>query len=179
MAQRGDTLKDWLYSDLLQPTAGYETDFAVGMTYSLSFDGLLSVPMSFGLLGELDSTPRQSPAYLLESIRRGSDKFILFCNKGGISVPQNAQTVYSLLESSIQEVSAEKITANFHPKMWVIHEVNTASDEEQIRIIILSRNLTYSEHLDIVVSMRGSMLREGKRNPNKEKNRPIEQLLLK
>lgn len=179
MAQRGDTLKDWLYSDLLQPTAGFETDFAVGMTYSLSFDGLLSVPMSFGLLGELDSTTRQSPAYLLESIRRGSDKFILFCNKGGISVPQNAQTVYSLLESSIQEVCAEKITANFHPKMWVIHEVNTASDEEQIRIIILSRNLTYSEDLDIVVSMRGGMLREGKRNPNKEKNRPIEQLLLK
>ena len=81
MSQRRDTLKDLLYSDLLQPSPGFEVDFAIGVTYSLSFEGLLSVPMAFGMLGEFDETIRQSPAYLLESIRRGSDRFILFCNK--------------------------------------------------------------------------------------------------
>ena len=177
MSQRRDTLKDLLYSDLLQPSPGYEVQFAVGVTYSLSFEGLLSVPMAFGMLGEFDATIRQSPAYLLESIRRGSDRFILFCNKGGIQVPQNSQTIYSLFESSIQEVvDTNRMTANFHPKMWFIHEVND-TNEEQIRLLILSRNLTYSDDIDIIVSMRGRLLAEGRRSKNAKRHEPLQWFL--
>ena len=177
MSQRGDTLKDLLYSDLLQPSPGYEVRFAVGVTYSLSFEGLLSVPMAFGMLGEFDATIRQSPAYLLESIRRGSDRFILFCNKGGIQVPQNSQTIYSLLARCIQEVvDTNRMTANFHPKMWFIHEVND-TNEEQIRLLILSRNLTYSDDIDIIVSMRGRLLAEGRRSKNAKRHEPLQWFL--
>lgn len=177
MSQRRDTLKDLLYSDLLQPSPGFEVDFAIGVTYSLSFEGLLSVPMAFGMLGEFDETIRQSPAYLLESIRRGSDRFILFCNKGGIQVPQNNQTIYSLFESSIQEVvDNEKMTANFHPKMWVIREIND-NNEEQIRLLILSRNLTYSDDIDVIVSMRGRLLPEGRRSKNARRHQPLQWFL--
>ena len=177
MSQRGDTLKDLLYSDLLQPSPGYEVQFAVGVTYSLSFEGLLSVPMAFGMLGEFDATIRQSPAYLLESIRRGSDRFILFCNKGGIQVPQNSQTIYSLFESSIQEVvDTNRMTANFHPKMWFIHEMND-KDEEQIRLLILSRNLTYSDDIDVIVSMRGRLLSERRRSKNAKRHEPLQWFL--
>ena len=177
MSQRRDTLKDLLYSDLLQPSPGFEVDFAVGVTYSLSFEGLLSVPMAFGMLGEFDETIRQSPAYLLESIRRGSDRFILFCNKGGIQVPQNSQTIYSLFESSIQEVvDNNKMTANFHPKMWVIREIND-NNEEQIRVLILSRNLTYSDDIDVIVSMRGRLLPEGRRSKNARRHQPLQWFL--
>ncbi|MBR0196093.1 MAG: phospholipase D family protein [Paludibacteraceae bacterium] len=177
MSQRRDTLKDLLYSDLLQPSPGFEVDFAIGVTYSLSFEGLLSVPMAFGMLGEFDETIRQSPAYLLESIRRGSDRFILFCNKGGIQVPQNSQTIYSLFESSIQEVvDNDKMTANFHPKMWVIREIND-NNEEQIRLLILSRNLTYSDDIDVIVSMRGRLLSEGRRSKNARRHQPLQWFL--
>jgi len=177
MSQRRDTLKDLLYSDLLQPSPGFEVDFAAGVTYSLSFEGLLSVPMAFGMLGEFDETIRQSPAYLLESIRRGGDRFILFCNKGGIQVPQNSQTIYSLFESSIQEVvDNDKMTANFHPKMWVIREIND-KDEEQIRLLILSRNLTYSDDIDVIVSMRGRLLPEGRRSKNARRHQPLQWFL--
>ncbi len=177
MSQRRDTLKDLLYSDLLQPSPGFEVDFAVGVTYSLSFEGLLSVPMAFGMLGEFDGTIRQSPAYLLESIRRGSDRFILFCNKGGIQVPQNSQTIYSLFESSIQEVvDNDKMTANFHPKMWVIREIND-NNEEQIRLLILSRNLTYSDDIDVIVSMCGRLLSEGRRSKNARRHQPLQWFL--
>ena len=177
MSQRRDTLKDLLYSDLLQPSPGFEVDFAVGVTYSLSFEGLLSVPMTFGMLGEFDETIRQSPAYLLESIRRGSDRFILFCNKGGIQVPQNSQTIYSLFESSIQEVvDNDKMTANFHPKMWVIREIND-NNEEQIRLLILSRNLTYSDDIDVIVSMRGRLFPEGRRSKNARRHQPLQWFL--
>lgn len=177
MSQRRDTLKDLLYSDLLQPSPGFEVDFAIGVTYSLSFEGLLSVPMAFGMLGEFDETIRQSPAYLLESIRRGSDRFILFCNKGGIQVPQNSQTIYSLFESSIQEVvDNDKMTANFHPKMWVIREIND-NNEEHIRLLILSRNLTYSDDIDVIVSMRGRLLPEGRRSKNARRHQPLQWFL--
>jgi len=177
MAQRQSTLKDWLYSDLLQPSAGYEVEFAVGTTYSLSFEGLLSVPMSFGWLGELDTVTRLSPTYMLEAIRRGSDKFIVFCNKGGIAVPQTAQTIYSLLEGSIQEISYDKnILANFHAKLWIIKE-HDAKGKEQIRVIVLSRNLTYSDDIDVVASMRAQLVPQGRHSAFEEMNQPISWLL--
>ena len=134
---KSNTLQDWVYSDLLQPSLGYEVVFAVGCTYSLSFEGLLSVPMAFGLLGEMDEATKQTPAYLLESIRRSSDKFIVFCNKGGILVPPQALTLYSLLEGCIQEVvNKDKPIANFHPKVWIIKERHE-SGGDKLRLLFL------------------------------------------
>lgn len=175
---KSNTLQDLVYSDLLQPSLGYEVVFAVGCTYSLSFEGLLSVPMAFGLLGEMDETTKQTPAYLLESIRRSSDKFIVFCNKGGILVPPQALTLYSLLEGCIQEVvNKDKPIANFHPKVWIIKERHE-SGGEQIKIIILSRNLTYTNDIDVVVSMRGQLLSDARRKYCKPEHQPLQDFLL-
>lgn len=175
---KSNTLQDWVYSDLLQPSLGYEVVFAVGCTYSLSFEGLLSVPMAFGLLGEMDEATKQTPAYLLESIRRSSDKFIVFCNKGGILVPPQALTLYSLLEGCIQEVvNKDKPIANFHPKVWIIKERHE-SGGEQIKIIILSRNLTYTNDIDVVVSMRGQLLSDARRKYCKPEHQPLQDFLL-
>lgn len=175
---KSDTLQDWVYSDLLQPSLGYEVVFAVGCTYSLSFEGLLSVPMAFGLLGEVDITTKQTPAYLLESIRRSSDKFIIFCNKGGILVPPQTLTLYSLLEGCIQEVvNKNKLLANFHPKTWIIKE-HHESGIEQIRIIILSRNLTYTSDIDVVVSMRGQLSLDARRKLCRPEHKPLQDWLM-
>lgn len=176
---KSNTLQDLVYSDLLQPSLGYEVVFAVGCTYSLSFEGLLSVPMAFGLLGEMDEATKQTPAYLLESIRRSSDKFIVFCNKGGILVPPQALTLYSLLEGCIQEVvNKDKPIANFHPKVWIIKERHE-SGGEQIKIIILSRNLTYTNDIDVVVSMRGQLLSDARRKYCKPEHQPLQDWLFK
>ena len=51
MAQR--MMQEHLYGDLLAPTQGYHTDFAMGMTYSLGFDALLTAQLAFGMLGDL------------------------------------------------------------------------------------------------------------------------------
>ena len=175
---KSDTLQDWVYSDLLQPSLGYEVVFAVGCTYSLSFEGLLSVPMAFGLLGEVDITTKQTPAYLLESIRRSSDKFIIFCNKGGILVPPQTLTLYYLLEGCIQEVvNKNKLLANFHPKTWIIKERHE-SGIEQIRIIILSRNLTYTSDIDVVVSMRGQLSSDARRKRCRPEHKPLQDWLM-
>ena len=85
------------YSELLRPDAGYTLDFAVGMTYSLDLEVLLGVPVSLGMLDETDSGSMSSPLFILEAIRKSSDRIALFCNAGCIKLPDRIQSVYSLL----------------------------------------------------------------------------------
>ena len=97
-------LKEHLYGDLLAPTPGYFTDFALGMTYCLSFEAMLTAHLAFGMLGEMDDNVIQSPHLLLEAITKSSEKVVVFCNKGGIAVPPTIRKVYSLMERNIFEV---------------------------------------------------------------------------
>ena len=149
-----ELLKDLIYGEQLV-SDGCKVDFAVGLTYSLNLEAMLTVPLAFGDLGELDSTVKQSPAFLLEGIRRSGDKIALFCNKGGIHVPGETRTVYSLLESSIFEVQdGNDIFSNFHPKIWLVKETDTEG-EEWLKLSVMSRNLDFSTCLDICCSIRG------------------------
>ena len=173
-----ELMKDQMFSELLV-SAGYEVDFAIGTTYSLNFDAMLSVPISMGMLGELDDSTLNNPYYLLESIRRSSDKFAIFCNKGGIAVPANVKTVYSLLEKSIFEVSNKKDKlANFHPKIWIIKE-HSIDDENQrqIKLIVLSRNLTFDTSLDIAASLTAPLYRKHISKEIMRKHQPLKDMV--
>lgn len=167
-----------MFSELLA-TAGYEVDFAIGTTYSLNFDAMLSVPISMGMLGELDDSTLNNPYYLLESIRRSSDKFAIFCNKGGIAVPANIRTVYSLLEKCIFEVSnKENKLANFHPKIWIIKE-HSIDDENQrqIKLIVMSRNLTFDTSLDIAASLTAPLYKNHTSEEIRQKHQPLKDMV--
>ena len=158
------------YGELLQPRAGYELDFAVGLTYSLDLEALLGVPVSFGMLDGMDSSQMQNPFYLLEAIRKSSDKIAIFCNAGCIKMPQRIEPVFALLENSVFEVSLPK-KANFHPKLWVV-KYSSKEGESYIKVITLSRNLTFDRSFDVAVEMSGDI--EG---PGNEKHRPLAELL--
>lgn len=146
---------DLMYNELLT-TPNHDLIFAIGTTYSLSLEAMLMVPISFGLLGELDDNIKQSPICLLESVRRSADKFVMFCNKGGIAVPNEIRNVYTLMEDSIVEVADKKnMLANFHPKLWIIKEKNRETGTLQIKIIVMSRNLTFDNSIDIACSLTG------------------------
>ena len=67
-----ELLKDLIYGEQLV-SAGCKVDFAVGLTYSLNLEAMLTVPLAFGDLGELDNSVKLSPAFLLEGIRRKVD----------------------------------------------------------------------------------------------------------
>ncbi|MCR5738215.1 MAG: hypothetical protein K6G43_00185 [Lachnospiraceae bacterium] len=132
----------------------------------------MSVPVSFGVLESTDSDIIHNPIVALEAIRRCSDKLLLFCNVDGIKLPQDVRPIYSLLENSVVPVNLGK-GVNFHPKMWVIRYENDTV--EIIRIIILSRNLTFDRSMDIAVEMTGIIDREKKRM--QKKHQPIADLL--
>lgn len=171
-----ELLKDLIYGEQLV-SAGCKVDFAVGLTYSLNLEAMLTVPLAFGDLGELDSNVKLSPAFLLEGIRRSSDKIALFCNKGGIHVPSETRTIYSLLESSIFEVQdGNDIFSNFHPKIWLVKEIDKDGDE-WLKLSVMSRNLDFSTCLDICCSIRGHIERRRSLRGVK-KHKPLKDMLL-
>lgn len=152
-------LNEYLYGDLLAPTPGYSTDFACGMTYSLSFEALLTAYLAFGMQGETDSLTDDSKQLLLEAITKSSDKVVMFCNKGNIAVPRTIRKEFSLMEDNIFEVfDKNNIRANFHPKLWLIREVSdNNSNDILLKLIVTSRNMSYSDHIDCVACLRGKV----------------------
>lgn len=161
------------YGNLLQPEIGYEVEFAVALTYSLDLEALLGVPMSLGLLENMDSNLKDIPMFLLEGIRKSSDKIAIFCNPGGIKLPQKIQSVYSLLENSVSEVKANEIS-NFHPKMWFI-KYSDDYGNAYIKIIVLSRNLTFDRSWDVSFAFTGRVGRH--RSRTKNENIPLRDML--
>ena len=158
------------YGELLQPELGYELEFAVGLTYSLDLEALLGIPVSFGLLDEVDSSLMKSPFYMLEAIRKSGDRLAIFCNAGGISLPKNIQSVYSLLEKSVFEIRLPN-RQNFHPKLWFAKYIN-GEGESYIKVLVLSRNMTFDSSIDLCVELKGDI----KRRPYL-KNKPLADML--
>lgn len=153
-----ELLKDLIYGDQLV-SDGCEVEFALGLTYSLDLDALLSIALTLGNIGNFDENTKSNPLLLLEGIRRCSDKFVVFCNKGSIAIPKSVNSIYSLLENSVFEVqNTDDILANFHPKIWVIKEKSREDDRLWLKLVVMSRNLTFSNSLDICCSMRGEIL---------------------
>ena len=165
-------LKEHLYGDLLAPAPGYSTDFALGMTYSLSFEAMLTAHLAFGMLGEMDDNVMQSPHLLLEAITKSSEKVVVFCNKGGIAVPPTIRKVYSLMERNIFEVFDKRNNkANFHPKLWLIREVNNDNRKDVLlKLIVTSRNLAYTDTIDCIVCLTGKV---GPASVKNEKHQPL------
>ena len=165
-------LKEHLYGDLLAPAPGYSTDFAMGMTYSLSFEAMLTAHLAFGMLGEMDDNVIQSPHILLEAVAKSSDKVVVFCNKGGIAVPPTIRKVYSLMERNIFEVfDKQNVKANFHPKLWLIREVNNDDRKDVLlKLIVTSRNLAYTDTIDCIACLTGKV---GGASVKNEKHQPL------
>jgi HKD family nuclease len=129
--------------------------------------------MSLGLLENMDSNLKDVPMFLLEGIRKSSDKIAIFCNPGGIKLPQKIQSVYSLLENSVFEVKANEIS-NFHPKMWFI-KYSDDDGNAYIKIIVLSRNLTFDRSWDVSFAFTGRVGRH--RSRTKNENIPLRDML--
>ncbi|MBO5865418.1 MAG: hypothetical protein J6Q73_05140 [Bacteroidaceae bacterium] len=161
MAEKSNNRNKTLWSDILyndvMHSDGYVVEYAVCTTYSLDMPTLLSVPFMLGAMAELDNDLINThPHLILEAIDRSAGKFAVFCNAGCIAVPQNNLKVYSLLEKSVVQVAlAQKGGGfiNFHPKVWVIKERCKATGATRIKVVVLSRNLTSSNDLDVVCEM--------------------------
>lgn len=160
------------YGELLSADAYYELDKAVGLTYSLDMEALMGIPLCLGMHGEMTTGQKNNPLYVLEAIRRTGKKLSIFCNAGCIKVPKTESRLYALLEDSIHEVRMPNYKNNFHPKLWILQYHNIHDGSLMIKIVTLSRNLTFDQSMDVAVDMEGFV--GSKINP---KNQPIADLL--
>lgn len=160
------------YGELLIENPDYELDQAVGMTYSLDMEALMGIPLCLGMRGEMTSGQRNNPLYVLEAIRRTGKKLSIFCNAGCIKVSKTESRLFALLEESIHEVRLTKSTYNFHPKLWVLQYHHASDGRILIKIVVMSRNLTFDQSMDLAIEMSGFVGSEV--NP---KNQPIADML--
>jgi hypothetical protein len=107
---------------------------------------------------------KKTRSILREAIRKSSDNLAIFCNAGGIALPRKIQSVFSLLENSVFEIKLSN-KQNFHPKLWFIKYTNE-DGHSYIKLLVLSRNLTFDNSIDLCVAMQGEITRV-KRNKNK------------
>lgn len=166
---------DIVYTDVMQ-SDDYVVDYAVFTTYSLDMPTLLSVPFMLGTMADLTETTMRSPHLILETINRSAGKFAVFCNAGCIAVPQANSKVYALLERSVVQVTLPAKGGgfvNFHPKVWVVKETNPETGEGQIKFVVLSRNLTCSNDLDVVCELVGKIGKKLATKKGQTKHAPL------
>lgn len=173
-------MNDLVYNEIVA-TPGYELEFAVGTTYSLDAEAFLAIALSLARLGDVTEADFQSPFRLLEGLRQANNRVAIFCNRGGLQPPIRMNPLYAMLDKSVFEVTDESKgyeLSNFHPKLWIIKERAIDNyNKRQIKLIVLSRNLTKDTSLDCAVCMRAPL---GIRTDSKlrQKHQPLKDLLL-
>ena len=156
------------YGEELAPPVGYALTKAIGCTYSLDLNTLISIPISLGQSAEMIFDSSKGKLQLLDGLIKTANKIHIYCQKGKITVPKESIKLYSLLEESIYEV-LPKDNSSFHPKLWIVrYDSKTRGDSPIYKVIVLSRNLTGDRSYDI------SMVIDGKvSNKVNKDNTPI------
>lgn len=158
-----DTNTDRLnYGEILLPPVGYQLVKAVGTTYSLDLEALISISVSLGLLETTDSKISNNPVILLNAFQKVSDKIMIFCEDGQIKLPNKPSPLSIILEKMIVPVALPKrngFTPSFHAKTWMLEYGNEKKDKIY-RFVVLSRNLTFDHSWDVSFSMDGVISKE-------------------
>lgn len=147
-----DLGKDRLdYGRLLECPSGYVLDFALGTTYSLDLEALMSIHLSLGLSVTPDSSISDNPTLLFAALSEMQGKIAVFCEKGKVRCARQYQSLYSQIEDCIVEVDLPGPDfPSFHPKMWILRFVSsTVPSKIQYRVVLLSRNMTFDSSLDV------------------------------
>jgi hypothetical protein len=142
-------------SAYLKPPLGYRFDKGFTTTYSLHLDILLTMPMFLdGRLSEQNAVI-QNYAGVVKAINNFRDKFKVYVQKGEIQTSslgsKKASRLYELLRPMIKEIPKETKKSSFHPKIWLLRYESENGENKKYRLIILSKNLTNSQDLDIAI----------------------------
>lgn len=151
-----------LFLEALRPPAGYRLDGGVGTTYSLDLVALLCAPLAFTKFDwrdEVNGPPTGGPA-LLEALRENTERLVVFCQAGQITVPRQYGALFDYLEDVIVEVALPEGRGVFHPKVWVLRYEpldDDAGTPPFIRFLCLSRNLTFAAMWDTMLVLEGEV----------------------
>ena len=147
------------YGQLLLPPTGYTLVRAVGTTYSLDLETLMSVCIALGIEESTDSLLTHNPFAILKSLQSLSDKLLIFCEAGQIKAMQpDKSPLMLLLDKMIVPVKMKELKGkgipSFHPKTWTL-QFEDADGNHFYRFIVMSRNLTFDRSWDVAACLDG------------------------
>lgn len=147
--------------EALRPPAGFALDAAVGTSFTVDLEALLTAPIAFALYESSQTEPLEpqeqddaaavEPVGLLEAIRRHAERITLFCQAGQIAVPTRRRTVFAWLEDSVVEVHAPRAQRLFHPKVWLVRYRAVDGGALVLRVLCATRNLTFDASWDTLL----------------------------
>lgn len=154
------------YGDQLRAPPGYVLDRGIATTYSLDLETLVAASLALNLDQTLEGDLRGERIALLESLDRLKDRLVVFYQRGNLKVPANFNRLFMLLEPMLVPAVAidgpQGAYASFHPKVWVLRF--RPLDETlpgRLRLLVLSRNLSFDRSWDLAVCLDGVELRRG------------------
>ncbi len=144
----------------LRPPDGFEFECGIGTTFSLDLESLLTVPLSLALCEfESRDDALSNPEAVLEGLRRIAGKLHVFCHRSRIKRPREGMLLFSFLEEMVVQALPKNSTGAFHPKVWVLRY--RRENEAMLRVLVLSRNLTFDKSWDTALVLEG-VLQQGR-----------------
>lgn len=158
----------------LRPPDGFDFDCGIGTTFSLDLESLLTVPLSLALceFESRDDALANSEA-VLEGLRRIAGKLHVFCHRSRIKRPKEGMLLFSFLEDMVVQALPKNRMGAFHPKVWVLRYKR--EDEAMLRVLVLSRNLTFDKSWDTALVLEGAV--QANRSSEVRKNRRLAQFV--
>ncbi len=144
------------YGKSLMPDDGWETSWAIGTTYSLDLETLLSVPLALFHAKYLSETTNESNLRtdMLDALAKVHDKMFVFVHENNITSKCGYSMLMGFLDQNIWNIPLDSPNKNFHPKAWLIRYARSSStDEYKYRLVTMSRNITSATDFDIAVAM--------------------------
>ncbi|MDI4633203.1 hypothetical protein J7U46_09110 [Pelomonas sp. V22] len=150
------------YGEQLRAFDGYELDLGVATTFSLDLETLVAASLSLGLDLTLEGDLRGERLAFLECLDKLQKRLLVFYQRGNLKVPENFNRLFSLLEPllvptvALPAVDSKAAFASFHPKVWLLRFTPLeAGLPVRMRLLVLSRNLTFDRSWDIGVCIDG------------------------
>jgi hypothetical protein len=147
----------YLLLDSLRPPPGYSLDMAVGTSFTLNLQTLMTVPIAFAMFDRQreDGSLIEDAIATLQALRENAGRITLFSQAGHIGVPREYRSLYVHLEDTIYPVIPPKADAIFHPKVWYLRYRESDGNGYVYRLLCLSRNLTFDRSWDTVLRLNG------------------------
>lgn len=154
------------YGQLLQAPAGYRLNLGIATTFSLDLETLVAASLALNLSETLEDDIFGERLALLESLDQLQERLLVFYQEGNVKVPKNFNRLFTLLEPllvpSVALEGPKGAFASFHPKIWLLRFTPQDSNKPvHLRLMVLSRNLTFDRSWDIAVAIDGQVVTRG------------------
>lgn len=153
----------------LKPPSGTVFDTAVATTYTLDPILAMMLPVLFsGGTTSGDVTDENDAIRQLQRMRAHAGKITVFVQTGGIKIPRimKPSPVFSLLEPVLHQTTSPR-GGIFHPKVVLVrYKGEYDTTYYRLRLIVMTRNLTFDKSWDLAVILDGEVIRKYRTDKN-------------